>query len=153
MIGSVLLISPGVYRGRRWILFLCDLVVSGVAIEGYDASCLASLQGMDSNWNVWRQSGTELYLPKMRTFVQGWPISPPSSLEFGCHRTEQRCWEFGGCWDIVKRLYPTQRSQYENLWSEFIHEIYLFDLIIWISHQNLKLGACTNFFFLEKSAD
>lgn len=33
----------------EFCLSVIDLTVSGIAIEGYNASCLASLQGMDCN--------------------------------------------------------------------------------------------------------
>lgn len=147
MIGSVLLISPGVYRGSRWILFICDLVVPGVAIEGYDASCLASLQGMDFNWNVWRQSGTELYLPKMRTFVQGWAISPHQVLSLDATELNRDVGSLEGAgilWNVYILLRgPNMRTFDLNSSVKSI----LFDLIIWISHQNLKLGAFVQFFF------
>lgn len=139
MIGSVSLVSPGACRRSRWILFICDLIVPGVAIEGYDAFCFASLQGMDFNWNIRRQSGTELNLPKVRNFAQGWAISSHQVLSLD---TKELIGDLGSLegagmlWKFYTLLRGPNMTALEL--NSSLKPI-LFGLIIWISPEHLKL--------------
>lgn len=119
---------------------------SGVAIEGYGASRLVSLQ--DFNWNVGRQSGTELYLPKMRTFVQGWAISSHQVLSLDAIELNRDVGSLEGAgilWNIYILLRVSDVTAFDL--NSSLKSV-LFDLIIWISHQNLKLGELVQIFYL-----